>query len=220
MAGHRKILVHAAVTAALPVLIYGAVIESALAVEEAEYRLLSKADNIEVREYAPQIVAEVVVEDDFEAAGNRAFRPLFRYIDGNNRAQQEIAMTAPVSQEARSEKIAMTAPVSQSRADEGWVVSFMMPAEFSWDTIPEPLDPNVSLRQIPAHHAVVIRYSGTWSETGYRRHLEELVAWIDANGLDAIGEPVWARYNAPFVPWFMRRNEILLRVDGPPQSGP
>ena len=83
-----------------------------LAVEEAEYRVVEQHGDIEVRDYAPSIIAEVVVNEDFEDAGNRAFRALFKYIDGNNREQQEIAMTAPVSQQKNPVKIDMTAPVS------------------------------------------------------------------------------------------------------------
>ena len=182
------------------------------AVEEAEYSVVRKDGDIEIRDYAPSIVAQTVVEGDFEKAGSQAFRKLFRYIDGENVSGGEIAMTAPVSQQPREQKIAMTAPVSQQQTTAGWVVSFMMPASFTMDTLPRPNDPAVTLREIPASRAVAIRYSGTWSEENYARHLSELRAWLDANGLEAAGEPVWARYNAPFVPWFMRRNEILLTL--------
>ena len=184
----------------------------ASAVEEAEYRVLQKDGVFELREYAASIVAETRVSADFEDAGNRAFRMLFRYIDGNNEAQQEIAMTAPVSQSPAPQKIAMTAPVGQRREGDGWVVSFMMPAAYTMDTIPRPSDPSVQLRTIPAHRAVAIRYSGFWSEGRYREHLQELMAWIDRQGLEAAGDPVWARYDPPFKPWFMRRNEILIPV--------
>lgn len=188
--------------------------EPARAIEEAEYRVIQQDGDIEIREYAAFIVAEVVVDEEFEDAGNRAFRALFKYIDGNNRDQREIAMTAPVSQQKTSTKIAMTAPVSQQQTATGWAVSFMMPASFTMDTIPEPLDPAISLREVPAHRAASLRYSGTWSEKRYREHLELLGRWLDKNGLAPAGEPVWARYNAPFTPWFMRRNEILVRLGG------
>jgi len=183
-----------------------------LAVEEADYRVLQQDGAIELREYAPSIVAETVVDADFEGAGNRAFRTLFRYIDGDNEAQQEIAMTAPVSQAPASEKIAMTAPVGQRPEGGGWAVSFMMPAAYTMETIPRPSDPAVRLREIPAHRAVAIRYSGFWSEDRYREHLQELMAWIGQQGLETAGDPVWARYDPPFKPWFMRRNEILIPV--------
>ena len=185
---------------------------TAAAVEEAEYSVLKKDGVMEMRAYAASIVAETTVDVDFEDAGNRAFRKLFRYIDGENVAQQEIAMTAPVSQAPASEKIAMTAPVAQRPTGGGWVVSFMMPASYTMDTIPRPSDPSVRLRAVPAYRAAVIRYSGFWSEEGYQEHLQELRSWIAVQGLEAAGDPVWARYDPPFKPWFMRRNEILIPV--------
>jgi effector-binding domain-containing protein len=186
--------------------------ESAFAVEEAKYEVLSRDGAIELRDYESSIVAETVVSGDFDEAGNRAFRKLFNFIDGNNVAGEEIAMTAPVSQEAASEKIAMTAPVSQSRDGDAWAVSFMMPAAYTMETVPKPVDPEVRIREIPSQRMAAIRYSGFWSEKNYREHLSELENWLQANGLEPAGDPVWARYDAPFKPWFMRRNEILVPI--------
>lgn len=185
---------------------------SLMAIEEAKYRVVLADGPIEIRDYEPSIVAETVVSGDFEDAGNSAFRRLFKYIDGNNVTQEEIAMTAPVSQE-RSEKIAMTSPVGQQPAPGGWAVSFMMPASYTIETIPEPKDDSVAIREMPAYRAAAIRYSGFWSEKNYQEHLAELNAWLDANGYQRDGEPVWARYDAPFKPWFLRRNEILIPVE-------
>ncbi len=186
---------------------------NAMAVEEAKYEVIRVDDKIEIREYAPSIVAETVVNEDFEDAGNQAFRKLFKYISGDNTGRDKIAMTAPVSQqEKQSEKIAMTAPVGQRVASQGWAISFMMPASYTMDTIPQPDDPAVVLRQIPKYRAAVIRYSGLWSEKNFADQLEKLHAWIAQNQLEIAGEPVWARYNAPFTPWFMRRNEILIPI--------
>lgn len=184
-----------------------------MAIEEAEYRVSAKQDEFEIREYEPSVVAEVVVNGDFEDASNAAFRTLFKYISGKNTSSSKIAMTAPVGQKPQSEKIDMTAPVGQRQSGQGWAVSFMMPASYTMDTIPAPADPSVVLREIPAHRVAAIRYSGRWSEKGYRKHLLKLQEWIESSGLEASGEPLWARYNAPFTPWFMRRNEILIPVD-------
>ena len=183
-----------------------------MAVEEARYSVAVKQDNIEIREYEPSIVAEVIVKDDFEDASGKAFKQLFNYISGDNTGRDKIAMTAPVSQKPASQKIAMTSPVGQRKSDQGWAVSFMMPASYTMDTIPLPDSPSVVLREVPAHRAVAIRYSGTWSEKAYKKQLSELLGWMQAENLEAAGEPVWARYNAPFTPWFMRRNEILIPI--------
>lgn len=182
------------------------------AIEEPEYRVVEGDGPIEIRAYAAMVVAETQVGGARERAGSKAFRTLFNYIDGDNRARTEIAMTAPVTQQKQSEKIAMTAPVTQQQAAEGWAVRFVLPAAYTLDTAPVPTDPAVTIREIPAHRAAVIRYSGTWSAERYQEHLRELQAWVDARGLTTVGDPVWARYDAPYVPWFLRRNEILLRL--------
>jgi len=187
--------------------------QNLMAVEEAEYTVLTQQDDFEIREYGPSIVAEVLVKGDFKAASNKAFRKLFKFISGDNTRQSKIAMTAPVSQTAESEKIAMTAPVGQQASADGWLVSFMMPASYTMETIPVPTDPEVNLRAIPAYRAVAIEYSGTWSEKNYQKHLERLRQWAEEEKLITRGEPVWARYNSPFTPWFMRRNEILIRIE-------
>ncbi len=183
-----------------------------MAVEEAKYSVSEKQDRHEIREYAPAIVAEVIVYDDFENASGVAFRKLFNYISGKNTAREKIAMTAPVVQKPQPEKIAMTSPVGQRKSGQGWAVSFMMPASYTLATLPVPDDPSVVLREIPAHRAAAIRYSGSWTEKSYQQHYALLQEWIKAKNLEVTGEPVWARYNAPFTPWFMRRNEILVPV--------
>ena len=183
-----------------------------MATEEAEYELVRQDGDFELRDYAPQLVAETLVSGSFSRAGNRAFRPLFNYISGDNTVQAEIAMTAPVSQTASGEDIAMTSPVGQRASGDDWVISFMMPAQYTMDTIPTPTDPAVKLREIPAHRMAVISYSGRWTEKRYQSHLDEVMGWTDAQNLEVTGAPVFARYNGPFTPWFMRRNEILLPV--------
>lgn len=188
----------------------------AMAVEEAAYEVVAKQGRFEVRDYAPQIVAEVLIEGSLEEAGDRAFRPLFRYIDGDNRGRARIAMTAPVAQEPAGEKIAMTAPVSQEKTGDRWAVRFVMPAGYTLESLPEPNDPAVTLHQHPARRVAAVRYSGFWSEKNYRRNLEALRQWMNDQGREPAGEPIWARYNPPFTPWFLRRNEILIPLASPP----
>lgn len=192
------------------VIIIGAI--DAMAIEEATYKVVKKDNQFEIRDYAPYILAETVVGGNLEEAGNKAFNRLFRYISGGNRSRDKVAMTAPVSQEPIWEKIKMTAPVGQQRVQEKWAVSFMMPASYTLETLPEPEDPEVKLRQVPARRMAVVRYSGFWSEKGYLRHKLELESWIRDRGLTTVGDPIWARYNPPFTPWFLRRNEILIPV--------
>lgn len=185
----------------------------AMAIEEAKYTVLKQEGQLELRQYAPHIVAETLVESDFEGAGNKAFRRLFNYISGNNESRQEIAMTAPVSQAEKGEKIAMTVHVGQQLSGKNWVISFMMPASYTLDTLPKPKDNQVILRQVPEHYVAAIRYSGFWSQKSYNHHKQQLEAWIKQQSFKTTGEAIWARYNAPFTPWFFRRNEILVPVE-------
>jgi len=179
-------------------------------VKEAAYTV-EKTDGVfQVRQYAPQVVAETVVDGTLEDAGNKAFRPLFNYISGANRSKGKIAMTAPVAQQRDEEKIAMTAPVGQEAVSNHWAITFMMPTNFTMETLPVPANEKVRLRAIPARRMAAVQYSGTWSQKRYDRNLARLRDWMKANGLIAAGEPIWARYNPPFTPWFMRRNEILV----------
>lgn len=191
---------------------------NAMAIEEAKYNVLREEDGFELRQYESHILAETAVDGAFEDAGNEAFGRLFKYISGNNKQQRKVAMTAPVGQEPSSQKIEMTSPVGQQKQDGKWVVSFMMPASFTLETTPEPKDPAVSIREVPARLIAAVRYSGFWSEKNYRRNLEKLQYWMVHNHLTPSGEPIWARYNPPFMPWFLRRNEILIPVASP-ESG-
>jgi hypothetical protein len=189
---------------------------AAVATEEAKYNVVFKDDIFEMRYYEPHMVAETIVDGDFEDAGSNAFKRLFKYITGNNTSQQDIAMTAPVTQGAEGENIDMTSPVGQQGDNGLWTVSFMMPASYSAQTLPQPKDPKVVLRQVPAQYMASIEYSGFWSEKNYISNKEKLDAWISANSFKVIGEPLWARYNDPFTLWFLRRNEILIPIENPP----
>lgn len=195
---------------ALIILMCGAM--NAMAIEEAAYTVVEKDGEFEIRDYAPQLLAEIVVDGTLETAASNAFDALFNYISGANTARSKMAMTAPVAQTAQGEKIAMTAPVEQQRVNDQWVVSFMMPASYTLATLPQPTNTHIVLRAVPAHRAAVVRYSGFWSEANYLKHKNALDAWMAERHLAPIGEPVWARYNPPFMPWFLRRNEILIPI--------
>lgn len=187
----------------------------AMAIEEPQYRITKKIERLELREYPPHIVAETRVAAPFDKAGNEAFSILAGYIFGNNRSQQKIEMTAPVSQTPLSEKIEMTAPVSLTPADggsEAYVFSFVMPVRFTLATLPTPLDQQVIIREMPARTMAVLSFSGSWSQTRYVAHETELLAAVRDAGLQPAGKPVFARYNSPFMSWFLRRNEVMIEV--------
>ena len=189
------------------------VVKSAIAVEKAKYAVLEKEGDFEIRQYDPQIVAETFVASNLEEAGNEGFRRLYAYISGDNQKKQSISMTAPVGQETSSEKIAMTAPVSQEKKDDRWRITFLMPAEYTREMLPEPDDERVILAEEPGRLMAAVKYSGTWSEEGYRKNKALLEEYIRTRGLTKAGAAVWARYDPPFMPWFLRRNEVLIPVE-------
>jgi hypothetical protein len=190
---------------------------STMAIEEPRFKVLEQQGSFEIREYPAYVVAETRVEAGFESAGNIAFQRLFKYISGNNVARQEISMTAPVTQ-SRGEKIAMTAPVSQVADGDAYLVAFTLPATYTLKTAPKPLDPTVQIREVPAQVMACWRYTGRWTESNYRDNEGLLREQIAKRGMVVRGEPILARYNAPFTPWFMRRNEVLIPVKQGPKS--
>jgi len=191
---------------------------AAMAIEIPEYRVLEQEGSYELREYSPYLIAETEVESGFMNAGNVAFGRLFRYISGANTSRTEIAMTAPVEQSTREqgEKIAMTAPVEQANVDGVYRVGFVVPRKFNRDTVPKPSDPRVAIREVPARTVAVWRYSGRWTEENFREHERDLRAVLARKGMrPAPGDSaIIARYDAPFMPWFMRRNEVLIPLAG------
>ncbi|MBL8329809.1 MAG: heme-binding protein [Rubrivivax sp.] len=189
---------------------------TSLAIEEPSYELVQSLDGAEVRQYAPYVVAEVRVEGSAQQAGGQAFGMLAGYIFGKNKGARKFDMTAPVIQSPAPVKMAMTAPVTQSAAPGGgWLVQFVLPRGVTLETAPEPLDPRVQLREVPAARVAVIRYSGFWSQANYDEQLARLQTILRQAQLPWSGEPTLSRYDPPITPWFLRRNEIWLTLDAP-----
>lgn len=190
----------------------------AMAIEVPEYRVLEQDGSFELRAYSSYLIAETEVEAGFMNAGNIAFGRLFRYISGANTAQTEIAMTAPVEQSSQGEKIAMTAPVEQAKGEGVYRVGFIVPRKYNRDTVPKPTDPRVSIREVPARMVAVWRYSGRWTEENFREHEQDLRRALQSRSLNAMpgDSAIIARYDAPFMPWFMRRNEVLIPLEDKP----
>ncbi len=184
------------------------------AVEEPDYEVVRRLADIELRRYAAYTVAEVVVEGPATEAGSQAFPILAGYIFGKNKGEQKFAMTAPVTQAAAPTKLEMTAPVTETAAAGGFLVQFVLPRGVTAAGAPEPLDARVHRRDVRPSLMAVIRYSGFWSESNDDEHLAKLQSALRAAGLTWTGEAVYSRYNAPFTPWFLRRNEIWLPLAG------
>jgi hypothetical protein len=192
---------------------------AAMAIEEPSYEVVQQLDGAEVRRYAPYVVAEVLVAGTAEQAGSEAFPILAGYIFGRNKGARKFDMTAPVTQAAVPVELKMTAPVTQAPAPGGYVVQFVLPRGVTLATAPEPIDPRVQLREVPGGRVAAIRYSGFWSQANFDEHLGKLQAALRAAQLRWTGEPILARYNPPFTPWFLRRNEVWLALEATAAGG-
>jgi hypothetical protein len=190
--------------------------EAAMATEEPKYRVEKDYGEFEVRLYAPVIVAETEVTGEFGKVSNEGFRRLAGYIFGGNDGGRKIAMTAPVGTEpapgkTAGTKIDMTAPVGAQPKGEGWVVSFTMPSRWTMKSLPVPDDDRIRLREVPARRIAAVRFSGTWGAEKFEAIAAQLREQLEKQGLvPADAPPVYARYNPPWTPWFLRRNEVLV----------
>tara|TARA_B110000503_G_scaffold134178_1_gene212758 strand:+ start:1620 stop:2237 length:618 start_codon:yes stop_codon:yes gene_type:complete len=186
-----------------------------MAIEEPKYIVTEASGAFELRTYKPMIVAETRVSGTMDKAGTNGFKAIAGYIFGDNtsnsNASSKINMTAPVSMKLESEKINMTAPVSMQQKDGQWLVHFVMPESYTLSSLPTPNNPAVVLREVPAHNYAVIRFSGFTGPIKVDRKITELMTWLDEKGITPISEPAMARYDAPWVLPFLRRNEIMVR---------
>jgi hypothetical protein len=167
--------------------------------EQQVYDVLEEHPDFELRRYPEHLVAETEVGGPFELAGNVAFPRLARFIGGHNRSSRKIAMTAPVVQE-------------QDPANRRYVVGFVMPADVSAEDLPDPLDTAVRVRRVPAETAAALRFSGRWSRGSFEKRAAQLLAALDTAGLEVVGTPRYARFDPPWTPWFLRRNEVVVPV--------
>lgn len=185
------------------------------ATEEPSYEVIREFSGIELRAYAAYTVAEVVVPGPAGEAGRQAFPILAGYIFGKNKGERKFDMTAPVTQTAAPVKMEMTTPVTQSVRADGFLVQFVLPKGVTVANAPEPLDSRIRLRDVSPYQVAVLRYSGFWSEANDNEHLLELQSALKASDLAWTGDPVFSKYDAPFKPWFLRRNEVWLRLAAP-----
>jgi hypothetical protein len=184
--------------------------------EEAPYSVLREQGQYQVRQYESLLVATTVVDSDFDEAGKQAFRRLFNYISGANRAGQEIAMTAPVIASETGgpsgEEISMTAPVTGEKLDQGWRFSFVLPAGYSLANAPLPTDAWVTLTQIPARKVASLQYTGSWQQAKFDANAELLRQWLREQQLQFDSQPRVAGYDPPWTLPFLRRNEVLIDI--------
>lgn len=168
--------------------------------QQQPYDVVRVEDGFELRRYPQHVVAEVTVPGSFESAGSAAFRSLVSYIGGRNESNTGLAMTAPVIQEPNAGT---------------HVVSFVLPEDVVAGAAPIPTDPSVRVRDVPEAFAAVARFSGRWSESSYNERVLKLSESIRTAGLVIVGPARYARFDPPWTPWFMRRNEVVIPVSIP-----
>jgi hypothetical protein len=168
-------------------------------VEQEKYEVLREINKVEIRHYQSLVIARV------DGYGDGGFNLLFNFITGSNRQKSKIAMTAPVV----SEQIAMTAPVlSESNS-----IAFLMPEGFTLETTPEPLDERIKIVEITERVVAALKFSGRWSNSIFKKKSKEMLEELKKAGIKSVGSVFAMRYNGPFTPWFMRRNEVAIEVE-------
>ncbi|MCP4927168.1 MAG: heme-binding protein [Gammaproteobacteria bacterium] len=196
--------------------------ENAISLEKPEYTVLSRHGDIEYRQYEPYLVAETVIEKaaNPREAGKEGFYRLLRYITGGNQSQTRIPAAAPAemipTNDSSSKEISMPLPVQQYDLMDSWCVTFMIPSQYSLDTVPVPTDPRVRVREVPGRLMAALRYSGRWTERNFINKKSLLLGAIEAESVTSIGNVRFAFYNPPYTFPFMRRNEVMVEVTGLP----
>jgi len=172
-------------------------------VETVKYEVLRKLNKVEIRRYPMLTIAKV------EGYGNGGFDLLFRFITGENRQKTKVKMTAPVV----SERIEMTAPVLSDKGS----LAFVMPEGYTVETTPEPLNKKIKIVEVPERLVAALRFSGRWTESRFYAKSKELLDELATAKVKMKGNVFTMLYNAPFTPWFMRRNEVAIEVEPEPR---
>ena len=175
-------------------------------VQTIKYEIIRKIGKVEIRRYPEIVIAKV---SNYESD---SFGLLFRFISGDNKTKEKVKMTSPVVEQAASQEIKMTSPVLSDFSNEGYM-AFVMPSEFSLETTPEPLDSHVKIEEVPARTVAVLRFSGSWSEKHFEAKTKELLDELAGAKIETRGSVFTMLYNPPFIPGFLRRNEVAIETE-------
>lgn len=176
------------------------------ALEETSYRVLAANQIYEIREYDDRIAVQTTQKN----GQNGAFRKLFKYISGSNISSAKIDMTTPVTQ---SVKIDMTTPVTQRFQDGKVIMKFFLPRKFQLKTAPEPLSEDLSIVLVKGGKYAVIKYGGRSTYKNFEKHSKLLLEALAADKIQAVDQPIKATFNGPLTPFFVRRNEAMVRIN-------
>ena len=183
-----------------------------MAIETPKYTVLKKYKNIEIRQYSEYIQAEVeVIAENYKSAIENGFEILASYIFGNNKGRQKIDMTAPVKT-SKSEKIPMTTPV-KVYGEGTYTVSFVMPAKYTLETLPLPNEKSINFKKINAKKIAAIRFSGFFQQENISKNIALLKEYLSKENISTDKEFVIAGYSPPWIPRFLARNEVMLKLN-------
>ena len=161
----------------------------------APYQLVRSVGKYEVRDYPNLTVIETPMTG---SGGDAGFGRLFRFISGRNE---------------KAQKIAMTTPVLMSGDEPNRTMAFVLAENSASGRIPKPADASVRVREIPPGRFAVLRFSGGRNAIHEAEALSRLKTWMAAEGLSALSPPVYAYFDPPWTPTFLRRNEVMLRTE-------
>jgi DNA gyrase inhibitor GyrI len=190
-----KILVVLLALAALAGLVSAGCTAVRAGYESAPYQTVRRDGNFELRDYPRLMVAETPMR-----GADGSFMRLFRFIGGQNDAKQ---------------KIAMTTPVFMSGAGSNATMAFVMPAKSGTNQIPQPTESAVALKAIAGGRFAVLRYSGGRNFRNETNSLARMTNWLAQEKITPSGEPIFAYFDPPWTPSFLRRNEVMVRVTQP-----
>jgi hypothetical protein len=168
-------------------------------VETAKYEVILKEDGFEIRKYEKMLIATA-------RDASSKFQVLFRYITGSNTTKSKIDMTSPV---ITSEKIAMTSPVLSNKD----TMSFVVPSEYEMDSVPEPTDPRINIEEVPERYVAAVRFRGFAWKDSVNMQTEKLLKILDEKEITLKGSPFLMQYNPPYIPGFLRRNEVGVEIE-------
>ncbi len=182
---------------ALPVClaIFWLVSTSRAATETPEYKVIRTDEKFEIRDYPALTIATTPMSDK---GMDGSFGQLFRFITGRNEG---------------SEKIEMTAPVLIDTATNNKTMSFIMPQKAVEKGVPKPAGENVKLGKLEAARFAVLRFGGGRTAENEKAAIEKLTAWLEGQKISGKGDPLFAYYDPPWTPVFLRRNEVMIRID-------
>lgn len=181
--------------------------------EEPNYQTIVQEDQFEVRQYSDVLVAQASSPGTYKESSGQNFERLAGYIFGKNKANEKMDMTTPVLQEQQSQKLDMTVPVLQQQSNTNWTMTFVLPSKYSIETVPTPLDENVTVKVLPEIKVATLQYSGKMNENNIQKHTQMLEDWVIKKGFNAVSSPYSAAYDPPWTLPMLRRNEIHIPIE-------